>query len=107
MNAPTVMARQRPGRRGRGTVLTLLRRGLPIRALFHRDDAPAAALRDRGAEVVVGDLRDADGGIVAGPGRLVAFAALSRHPLVPLPSIADVALVGELGGTADMSQEVV
>jgi NAD(P)H dehydrogenase (quinone) len=38
----------------------LLERGHRVRALVHRFDDRAAALRDRGAEVVVGDLHDID-----------------------------------------------
>jgi uncharacterized protein YbjT (DUF2867 family) len=34
----------------------LLERGLPVRAMVHREDNRAAALRAAGAEVVVGDL---------------------------------------------------
>ena len=44
-----------------GAVVALLRqRDLPVRALVRRDDARAAALRALGAEVVVGDLTQAD-----------------------------------------------
>src|SRR5271170_2431779 len=44
------------------SIVTMLRqRGLPVRALVHREDARADALRATGAEVVVGDLtRGAD-----------------------------------------------
>jgi uncharacterized protein YbjT (DUF2867 family) len=44
------------------TVVELLRgRDLPVRAMVHREDARAQALRDLGARVVVGDLtRPAD-----------------------------------------------
>jgi NAD(P)H dehydrogenase (quinone) len=43
------------------TIVELLRgRSLPVRALVHRDDERAAALRATGAEVVVGDLTRAE-----------------------------------------------
>src|SRR3954452_141117 len=43
------------------TVVDLLRRrGLPVRAMVHRDDARADELRAQGAEVVVGDLTRAE-----------------------------------------------
>src|SRR5262249_59271521 len=41
---------------GRSVTGLLLDRGLPVRAMVHREDDRAAALRDAGAEVVVGDL---------------------------------------------------
>jgi uncharacterized protein YbjT (DUF2867 family) len=41
---------------GPAVVERLLQRGLPVRALVRREDDRAAALRARGAEVVVGDL---------------------------------------------------
>ena len=42
---------------GGAVVDVLLRRGLPVRALVHRDDERADALRAAGAEVVVADLK--------------------------------------------------
>src|SRR5262249_38967759 len=41
---------------GRQVVERLRKRGLPVRALVHREDARAAGLRETGAQVVVGDL---------------------------------------------------
>lgn len=46
------------GGTGRLVAESLLRAGLPVRAFVHRDDGRAAALKDRGAEVVAGDLRE-------------------------------------------------
>ena len=46
----------RVGGVGRMTVQLLRQRNLPVRALVHRDDERAAALRATGAETVVGDL---------------------------------------------------
>src|ERR1700747_1740704 len=48
------------GKTGRETALSLLSRGLPVRAMVHRADARAEALRSRGAEIVVGNLADVD-----------------------------------------------
>ena len=48
------------GRTGGYTAQLLLERGHRVRALVHRFDDRAAALRDSGAEVVVGDLQDID-----------------------------------------------
>jgi NAD(P)H dehydrogenase (quinone) len=46
----------RVGGVGREVVERLRKRGLPVRALVHREDERAAGLRETGAEVVVGDL---------------------------------------------------
>ena len=46
----------RVGAVGRSVVELLRSRGLPVRALVHREDERAARLRATGAEVVVGDL---------------------------------------------------
>jgi NAD(P)H dehydrogenase (quinone) len=46
----------RVGGVGRTVVELLRQRGLPVRAMVHREDARAVALRATGAEVVVGDL---------------------------------------------------
>ncbi|MEV0463816.1 NAD(P)H-binding protein [Nocardia tengchongensis] len=46
------------GGTGRRVAETLLRAGLPVRAFVHRDDGRAAQLKDLGAEVVAGDLRE-------------------------------------------------
>jgi NAD(P)H dehydrogenase (quinone) len=41
---------------GRTVTSLVLERGLPVRAMVHREEYRAAALRAAGAEVVVGDL---------------------------------------------------
>jgi NAD(P)H dehydrogenase (quinone) len=46
----------RVGGVGREVVERLRKRGLPVRALVHREDERAAGLRETGARVVVGDL---------------------------------------------------
>ena len=48
----------RQGSTGRYVTRMLLEHGLPVRAFVHADDDRAAALRQLGADVVVGDLRD-------------------------------------------------
>jgi NAD(P)H dehydrogenase (quinone) len=50
----------RVGGVGRGIVELLRRRGLRVRALVHREDEQADALRATGAEIVVGDLTRAE-----------------------------------------------
>src|SRR5262245_39419545 len=46
------------GKIGGAVAAQLLEKGLPTRALVHRDDARAARLRVLGAEVVVADMLD-------------------------------------------------
>lgn len=48
----------RQGSTGRHLTAQLLGRGIPVRALVHRDDERATVLRALGAKVIVGDLRD-------------------------------------------------
>ncbi len=55
---PTTLVTAAAGKTGRHTALALLSRGLPVRAMVHREDARAAALRSRGAEIVVGNASD-------------------------------------------------
>jgi NAD(P)H dehydrogenase (quinone) len=55
---PTTLVTAAAGKTGRHTALSLLSRGLPVRAMVHREDARSAALRSRGAEIVVGNLSD-------------------------------------------------
>ncbi len=58
MSQPTVLVVSAGGHTGLPTVLELLHRGYPVRALVHRDDARAERLRQHGAQVVVGSLDD-------------------------------------------------
>lgn len=55
---PITLVTAATGKTGRHTALSLLQRGLPVRAMVHREDARSAALRSRGAEVVVGNVTD-------------------------------------------------
>ncbi|MGB6516319.1 MAG: NAD(P)H-binding protein, partial [Mycobacterium sp.] len=57
---PITLVATATGKTGRETALSLLSRGLPVRAMVHRADARAEALRSRGAEIVVGNLADVD-----------------------------------------------
>src|ERR1700759_5866983 len=57
---PITLITTATGKTGRETALSLLSRGLPVRAMVHRADARAEALRSRGAEIVVGTLADVD-----------------------------------------------
>src|SRR4051794_38185693 len=53
---PRILVTTANGDTGRPMVDHLLNRGLQVRAMVRRDDARARSLRDRGAEVVFGDL---------------------------------------------------
>ena len=55
---PTTLVTAAAGKTGRHTALSLLSRGFPVRAMVHREDARSAALRQRGAEIVVGNVSD-------------------------------------------------
>ncbi len=55
---PTTLVTAAAGKTGRHTVLALLSRGRPVRAMVHREDARSAALRRDGAEIVVGNVND-------------------------------------------------
>ena len=55
---PTILVTAAAGKTGRHTALSLLSRGLPVRAMVHREDARSAVLRSQGAEVVVGNVTD-------------------------------------------------
>ncbi|MGA7054256.1 MAG: NAD(P)H-binding protein, partial [Mycobacterium sp.] len=46
------------GRIGGAVATQLLEKGVPTRAMVHRDDARSARLRSLGAEVVVADMFD-------------------------------------------------
>lgn len=55
---PITLVTAAAGKTGRHTALSLLSRGLPVRAMVHREDARSDALRRRGAEVLVGNVSD-------------------------------------------------
>ena len=55
---PTILVTSGAGNTGRPVVETLLEAGFPVRAMVRRQDQRSEALRERGAEVVVGNLFD-------------------------------------------------
>jgi uncharacterized protein YbjT (DUF2867 family) len=57
---PSILVSGATGKTGAPTVLQLLARGFPVRALVHRQDARSEILRRAGAHVVVGSLEDID-----------------------------------------------
>ncbi|MGY4923809.1 NAD(P)H-binding protein [Streptomyces sp. 900105755] len=92
---------------GRTVVQGLRRRGLEVRALVHRDDDRAQALRATGAEVVVGDLtrpRDVADAL-DGCGRMYFGMAVSSEYLLAAVTTATVARAyGGLEVFVNMSQ---
>ena len=95
---------------GRMVTENLLARGLPVRALVHREDERADAVRDIGAEVVVGDLTLA--GDVAhaldGCGRMYFGMSVSTRYLEATAAAAAAARHhGELTIFVNMSQMTV
>ena len=94
-----------------GTIVELLRRrGLPVRALVHRQDERAEALRAIGAEVVVGDLTRAGdmARALAGCRRLYFGMSASAHYLEATVIAAAVARQhGDLEVFVNISQMTV
>jgi uncharacterized protein YbjT (DUF2867 family) len=94
---------------GRTVTSLLLERGLPVRAMVHREDDRAAALRAAGAEVVVGDLlepADVDR-VVSGCRRVYFGMSVSAGYLEA--ALTMVAVAREVGVSAlvNMSQMTV
>ncbi|GAA4226674.1 uncharacterized protein YbjT (DUF2867 family) [Streptosporangium album] len=93
------------------TVVELLRgRGLPVRAMVHHDDGRAEALRDLGAQVIVGDLtRPADvADALDGSPRMFFSMSVSPSYLEAAATVATVArAVGALEVLVGMSQMTV
>jgi len=58
MIPPKVLVTGATGRTGVVVVSELLKAGLPVRALVHREDERSAALRARGVEITVGEMTD-------------------------------------------------
>lgn len=97
----------RVGAVGRSVVEGLRRRGLPVRAMVHRDDDRARALRATGAEVVVGDLTRAGdvAAAVAGCGRMYFGMAVSAQYLeAAVTTAVAVRAYGGLEVLVNMSQ---
>ncbi|HEY0574560.1 MAG TPA: NAD(P)H-binding protein [Pseudonocardia sp.] len=78
---------------GRGVVALLRERDLPVRALLHREDERAEAVRALGAEVVIGDLTRPDDVARAldGAGRMFFSMTVSPDYLEATTVVATVA----------------
>jgi Predicted nucleoside-diphosphate-sugar epimerases len=95
---------------GRTVVALLRERELPVRAMVHRDDERADALRALGAQVVVGDLTRPSDVAQALDGAHRMFFSLSVSPsyLEAAATVATVArAVGTLDALVDISQMTV
>src|SRR5215831_10351537 len=94
---------------GRTVTGLLLDRGLPVRAMVHREDDRAAALRVAGAEVVVGDLLEpADVyRVVSGCRRLYFGMSVSASYLEATVTMAAVAREVGVDALVNMSQMTV
>jgi uncharacterized protein YbjT (DUF2867 family) len=93
------------------TVVELLRsRGLPVRAMVHREDARAVQLRELGADVVAGDLaRPSDVARALDGCRRVLFC-ISVSPSYLEAAVTTATVARELGGLevlVDLSQMTV
>jgi uncharacterized protein YbjT (DUF2867 family) len=95
---------------GRMVVDDLLASGHTVRAMVHRDDARAEALRERGAQVVVGDLTDPVDVAAALDGVTRVFFSMSVSASYLEATAVVTALAAELGGLevlVNMSQMTV
>jgi len=94
---------------GRTVSELLLKRGLPVRALVRREDDRAQALRDAGAEVVVGDLLDPADVYRAVSGTRRVYFGLSVSPGYLEATVTMAAVAREVGIDAlvNMSQMTV
>src|ERR1700684_3063542 len=94
------------GRTGGYAAQLLLERGHRVRALVHRFDDRAAKLRDRGAEVVVGDLSDINAVSKAADGARAAYFVYPINPglLEATATFAQVAEEAGITAIVNMSQ---
>jgi NAD(P)H dehydrogenase (quinone) len=106
MSTNRVLVTGATGSTGRPAVDTALKLGLQVRALVHKDDARAAALRGRGVEVVVGDLSNIDSVRAALEGVRAAYFV---YPITPgiidaTAYFAQAAREAGVGAIVNMSQ---
>jgi NAD(P)H dehydrogenase (quinone) len=94
------------GETGRYTVQRLLEKGRVVRAMVHKEDDRAEALRRAGAEVVVGDLFEHDDVIRATAGTTTAYFCYPVRPgiIATTAYFADAAKRAGLKAVINMSQ---
>src|SRR5262245_39741166 len=111
MAAPTLVtgAAGRIGSVGRTVTELLLKHGGAVRAMVRTEDDRAQALRDMGAEVVVGDLLDLDSmhRAVAGCERMYFGLSISDAYLAATVNAAAVARHHDVKAFINMSQMTV
>jgi len=108
MTATTYLITAATGATGGAAVDALLEAGQRVRALAHRDDERAERLRERGAEVVFGDLGDYEAVKVALHG---AGAAYFCYPVAPglvqaTAQFAQAAREAGVSAIVNMSQKI-
>jgi uncharacterized protein YbjT (DUF2867 family) len=106
MSAQTFLVTGATGETGRYTVQRLLDNGRAVRAMVHKEDQRAEALRRTRAEVVVGNLLDHDDAIRATAGTTTAyFCYLVRPGIIQTTAyFADAAKRAGLKAVINMSQ---
>jgi uncharacterized protein YbjT (DUF2867 family) len=80
MSKRTILVTGATGETGRYTVQQLLKKGHIVRALVHKEDGRADALRTHGAEVMVGDLLEHDDVLRATAGASGAYFCYPVRP---------------------------
>jgi uncharacterized protein YbjT (DUF2867 family) len=96
----------RVGAVGRTVTELLLKQGQAVRAMVRKEDERAQALRDKGAEVVVGDLLDLDSmhRVIAGCERMYFGLSVSDTYLAATVNTAAVAKYHDVKAFINMSQ---
>src|SRR5260370_39871855 len=99
----------RVGAVGRTVTELLLKQGKPVRAMVRTEDERAQALRDMGAEVVVGNLLDLDSmhRVIAGCDTIYFSMSISDSYLAATVNTAAVAKYHRLTAVINMSQSTV
>ncbi len=106
MRTETFLVTGATGETGRATVQILLDKGHAVRAMVHKEDERAEALRRTGAHVVVGDLFEHDDAIRAAAGATAAYFCYPVRPgiIQTTAYFADAAKRAGLKAVINMSQ---
>lgn len=106
MSNPTILVTGATGKTGLHAIRHLLEEGHAVRALVHKEDERAEALRGTGAEVVAGDLLQHDDVIRAAAGTSVAYFCYPIRPglIQATAYFADAAKRAGLKAVVNMSQ---
>jgi NAD(P)H dehydrogenase (quinone) len=106
MTRNRVLVTAASGKVGRAVAAQLLEKGVPTRALVHREDARSARLRDLGAEIVVADMMDIPqvAAAMEGVDRLFFNAPFHPHALDSAVAFAVAAQRSGLDAVVAMGQ---